>query len=886
MLNMLTDCELEELLVGISGGAGAADCETAAAADCDCGTAAAADCGDLDFGDLLDSLDFGGPPDYGDAPDAWERGWLRGGQDLRLAGGTLLRCNADVVDDDDDESEVLYVQPTARMAAAEEPARPAWCPLVLDEHSPRAPNPPGFAGQLYPPQAAVLAAMLQMEATPRHELACDAVTLTVGARSARLAEKFSFGKTVVAIALVCASRLPAAYVQIAPIATRMGYDNDGTKSVNSVTTKRASKADPDGEWGSRLSQWSDGLPARCVPEVRVRYRRVLPLTVVAAASSVITQWVENAARFTRLRCIVIDDVRTLRDFQAEWVRDGAASLDLVLIKAGRVTANFVVAGEPRDLATDRSMLGAFSAVIEGYAVARLVVDDFDTLRLAPDDTHIAALFTWYLSATARESSYAGGPGRQRPAVDWLRKSQPAAAPVVAAARDPFLRYGLSLRCCSDFTAAFISSTRVERATYVVAGGRAGKLAANLGLPENITEMLAAGAVESAGHALGFAVKSPGELMRRVLGSRVEALAAASAAVERCKKHWAALTAARCEPSEGAVDAAEIKRALRAGDEEFATALADARAGGLGITAKTLDALPELLQRELDEAAAPLERLRTNLAGDCQCTAPPCSCGGAAFCQCCMVPFSPEETMFVLVGCCQIVLCAACTCIRDRHGNTVRLVARCPSCSTDIVADGGIAQIGVGVALTDILRPAADLAAAAVEGVTLAEGVVVPVPPPPPRYEPKVQALCDLLLGKPVTCLESRAGGHAIYGLLEGRRDEPRPAGQPPRMLVFSCYSETKRLLAAMLRAEGIPYCELAGRHEHRDAVVAEFRNRAHVMLVATPHDCAGLHLPWITHVVLFHKILDTEVEGQLAARGQRLGREFNLEIISLLYRDE
>ena len=95
-----------------------------------------------------------------------------------------------------------------------------------------------------------------------------------------------------------------------------------------------------------------------------------------------------------------------------------------------------------------------------------------------------------------------------------------------------------------------------------------------------------------------------------------------------------------------------------------------------------------------------------------------------------------------------------------------------------------------------------------------------------------------------------------------------------------------RRIAAALAACGISFCVLGGSRAQRDAAVAEFRDRVPVLLVASPTLSAGLNLPWVSHVVLFHRMRDREAAAQLVARGQRLGREANLQVVELLYEGE
>src|SRR5579863_6019158 len=72
---------------------------------------------------------------------------------------------------------------------------------ALTADDPRAPNPPGFKGELYLPQATMLQAMLDMERRPVLRLnmagASDDARLPIMmANRGLIREQFSFGKTV------------------------------------------------------------------------------------------------------------------------------------------------------------------------------------------------------------------------------------------------------------------------------------------------------------------------------------------------------------------------------------------------------------------------------------------------------------------------------------------------------------------------------------------------------------------------------------------------------------------------------------------------------------------------------------------------------------------
>jgi superfamily II DNA/RNA helicase len=172
-------------------------------------------------------------------------------------------------------------------------------------------------------------------------------------------------------------------------------------------------------------------------------------------------------------------------------------------------------------------------------------------------------------------------------------------------------------------------------------------------------------------------------------------------------------------------------------------------------------------------------------------------------------------------------------------------------------------------------------------------IFVPIAPGPAPARPsaKVAALVRLARGLPPEgAVEDGPVPAFVHGLLEGRRNVPRPPGAPLRVLVFTMHPETTRALAAALAEAGLPHAALAGTRARRDEAVAALRGAPpggpFLLLVTAARDCAGLDLPELTHVVFFHRVVDRSVETQVAARGQRPGRAVNLEVVALLNEDE
>jgi hypothetical protein len=783
------------------------------------------------------------------------------------------------------DREAEGVVPTDGLPWAEA-AHTFWAPRLLTEADPRAGCPPGFKGDLYAPQRTLLAAMLALERRPLLRVedprAGEGWAPQLQTRCARVSERFSFGKTVTALALVCAQRVPARLPELTPLLT---YALQGTAGLH---TNRASvTSDPAG--GTY-----DSVGRGFLPEVTVRYRRFLPLTVVAAASNVISQWEENTTRFTALKYFIVENVHSLRAFEQLYREGGADSLDLVFVKAGRVTTSFVVAGEPppagppvghdanghRTGAKNRSMFQALARILEGVTVARLVVDDFDTLKLGGDDCLVPALFTWLVSATRRQTSARVTVNEAHLTVEaFFRANAVTAFPIAGAALDDILNKTFSLHCAPEYVDAHLQSTRITYRRIYTKGGLAAQMLRDLDVAAEVVEMVNADAIGTAVRTLGLEAATVGDVIRHVVGGHLDKLRGAVRALTNVAAAREALGR-----KGGRETDRETVKALRAAlkdgsDEEVAAAIEGAAGMGPAVAA-ALDSLTEWADKEREAHSKALSRMRDNIR--------------EGHCQCCMVPFGEEGgapgAAYVLVGCCQVIVCELC--IVRKEGKAKRFIPRCPNCAQGIRLEAekgqgpGLIRVGAEVDLEAALRDEAlEAALAAAPPGAPGEGPGPEAPPPAAPLlagNPKLAALVQLLRGEAIGCLRDEVTPPYVAGLLDGRRDAPWPAARPRKYLVFTMHAESTAEIRNCLAASGVPHCTLRGTRAQKDAVVAEFRAAARVMLVTSAGDCGGINLPFISHVVFYHLILDKNVEAQVAARGQRLGREHNLEVVTLV----
>jgi hypothetical protein len=821
---------------------------------------------------------------------------------------------------------------------------------VDDPRAPDPPNfrdkraAPGATGPaLRPPQATILHALLELTARPmlrlqsvsQWEAGCEPILCP---HTIVISEKPSFGKTVLALARECAIRatpkfpLPVSLLSMSTGAqsnhARVAVGHLGERSVSSQYY---------------LAPQGRGFQ----PLVTCRYGRYLPTTFVVASASVISQWEENTERFTDLKFFTIDSVRTLRAYQAAYQCGEATVYDMVFVKIGKVSTSFQMPGEPGEshqaVRSTRPMLQALRAVLEGVIVTTVIYDDADVAQFACDECRLPAFSSIIISATRRETSVSTRLP-DAPTVQEFFRQADRNQPIMGAMLDDVLFTTQNLRCNPHYTDQYMSTTRVSYRRILVEGGQAARILADLDVAAEVLEMVDAGAAGAAARRLGIEAASPADLIARVLADRLEKYQGAL----RLKARLRAFRTRA--PHDGTKDITEkTLDVLKEGtDAEFERLLATVRTSLSSST--RVATWERNNEDVLSRCGLALTRMRDNIRERrcLKCHVPFNKRGGEAegedededeldammAAAGVAAPAAAEQnaapTDAYILGCCQVVLCEPCVLIQ--RGANTRYLQKCPNCARPL-NPLHMVRVGGDVSLEDALtdqtliddKAQKDQARAAEEKKSLSgaeeqkgddghadddldddaeDGAAPPLRALAADVDPvvviqrlenllhgddamKMRALVQLVLGLPVDCIADTPDAPPfIRGLLEGSADRPHPEAHPHKYLIFSVYPESTRKMAASFEALGLPHVVLRGSRATKDAGKEAFRTWCPIMIVTAARDCAGMHLPHATRVVLYHSVGDPSLLTQLGGRAQRLGREYNLEIIGLYFNHE
>lgn len=316
-------------------------------------------------------------------------------------------------------------------------------------------------------------------------------------------------------------------------------------------------------------------------------------------------------------------------------------------------------------------------------------------------------------------------------------------------------------------------------------------------------------------------------------------------------------------------AAAVARAAGAG-EEGRRALAEAAARAAEWASAEAAALAAV--RAAAARAPGLARLRENAA--------------EARCLCCSLPFAPGEPVHVLVRCCQITVCLPCA----FPGGVC--AEACPNCLAPVGGASGVPVLALGAAeaeAVEALAAGADADAAAggpEEGGEAADK--------------KHAAVAALALGaegeeeEGLACVrDERDVPPFVGGLLQQQAGDKKGAAERGArcVLVFTSFPESSRALCRALAAFPGAFLRLSGTPAQKAAALAAAADcrragRPAVVVATSFAECAGMHMPFVTHVVLFHRIASGAVATQVVARAQRLGRAGRLEVVQFLDADE
>ena len=248
------------------------------------------------------------------------------------------------------------------------------------------------------------------------------------------------------------------------------------------------------------------------------------------------------------------------------------------------------------------------------------------------------------------------------------------------------------------------------------------------------------------------------------------------------------------------------------------------------------------------------------------------------CQICCMPLDSIDTF--IVKCCGIILCADCGVLGtnlkqgyDRKENKNAVVGSCANCKAAINMQRDFIFLDKDFSIESIISAKGTETAPKIAPVEIVTDSEI--------KNPKLRALLSIIKGEYIA--DKIPCDIKIERLLSGVRDIPAVG---KKVVVFASFNETLQLIENFLCEQGIDYLRLKGNNNEMAETIKLFRTTANVLLINSSHHCAGINIEFCDHMVLFHHIMDSNVIGQVVARGQRMMRKSNLQLHFLQYKNE
>lgn len=762
----------------------------------------------------------------------------------------------------------------------------------ISADSPRMDTPADFKVQLYEHQKAVLYRLLNIERERKCLFKSRAVALTrdvihAETQAAVLCEPFGSGKTVEILALLTAQPTPAvklptySFVQ-GGIVSKSEHNNPG--------------------YADEIRAKFTGAGAWLMPNL------------IIVGNAVLVQWRNAIRSMTNLTALVINTVDDMEVFWRLLRERKLNNYNIVLLKNG-IMAHlptgfndcFAAAGAAGANISSNNSVAIMARLTRGYVWSRVIYDDYDVIGMPASTPLCNALFSYFVTASKKEFTTAHNRRRRQAAGESIGNATLTAADWVFAARarlaavhaDELVWSMFAVQCAQAFIDDSTNVTRICGWKYVYDNPDDTyiKLLGVMGEEDTraVMEMLNSDAIGTAAAELGIKSDSIADIFKKVLDDKYARWRAAVKIIESCTAVLALPTAMEplpittrerilvaCRRGRYANSAhtAVVDPGAPAGDEF-------AEAGGDNTTAPPPDlkklryldgetrAQVMTLQKDTKDAeqqySLAIRRVTSNVR--------------EGMCQICNLPL--DEGVLIM-KCCGLVVCEHCGVDGsnfkkqyDSIHKIERIVGYCANCKHKIFPKTGLVFLDQSVDLSALLH--IDDSAVVQSDEIPDDGADVNAALED-KPKPKITALIDICAGRAPAAAEPQEIN--INKLLYGVRDKEPPAGAPKRVLVFTNYNETIDLIRKELTAAGITHAILHGTPTQKDAIIQEFRERGCVLLINSSIHCAGLDLQFATDLVYFHKIINEAVEAQVAGRAQRIGREYNLHIHHLVYKNE
>jgi len=611
------------------------------------------------------------------------------------------------------------------------------------------------------------------------------------------------------------------------------------------------------------------------------YKKVLKPTIVFAGVSVAKQWSNEIETFTNFKYLEIIDVRGLDNLMTLISNGQINDYDLVIVKNGTVTRDVHLPGSL--IKEDKNKISTpyiYNIIgnLRNVAWARCIIDDFDSIQLPPNASIINACFTWYISSTTKVLPNVNIHNSQFTKTDQVLTYENVSCGAIM--RNQFLFTMFNVRNHTDFIKANNGLTTPVFYVGMFKDSNDGftKLIGSFSSEETneLVQMLNSGSINTAAEKAGVATKSAADIFETILGKNYTQYKRAVFVLKFIDRHYDDEDESRRPVSEIPTDVNDPDHHYTK-ENLFQGKIPEYKYPNIRQLMRDTKEEQEQIYKATDSA---LKRVKENIK--------------SGNCPICTEAISEIDGNIMICRKCSVTGCEDCIILAcEFHPVDNCIKGRCPMCRKELMIQDMI-HVSKDIELLDIVNDNFEKKIVAASKTQSVEEEKVDTGPLPidehdtedPAKRTKITALIDVINGRmPVEFKQARIKLDQLQSGADEIRESPLPFR---KILVFTSYEESIDNISKALNLRNIAFWRLAGTAANINLVSRKFNSHQGnaVLIINSSKHCAGLNLQTADWLIYFHKVLDKNVETQIAGRGQRLGRASTLKIGYLLHQNE
>jgi SNF2 family DNA or RNA helicase len=683
----------------------------------------------------------------------------------------------------------------------------------------------GLKTTLFPHQKPIVQAMIDAEKARKTIITATggrgnlSENLTVINSSCVLSEPVGSGKTINILSLILKQKFPKAYPDVG------------------------------------ITDFTETESSQMFGVVRKKYKNILFPTIIFVGVSVVSQWVQAITKFTNLRFFVVYQVKDLQILIEMIVSKKINNYDIVIAKNGKVTRPIkfpnCVMVEMKNLKSAPSIYNVI-ANMRNFCWARVVIDDFDTIKLSSNAGLVNGLFTWYISSTKKFMANSKPKNIQfRTTEDMLMHSDFRCGKIM---ENKILFKCLNIRNNTEFIERTNNLPSPNFFVYVFKNSN-DKYMELMNIMDNeqvsrIMEMLNGDAFETAAETAGIKSTSVADIFQKILGEQFENYETSIKVIEFINKNEDSKKRIAYSACDDPEDTYTKKNLL-----EYRKPIYNYP--GLRVLLSSTKEEYEEIQKTSGVA---IQRVKSNIE--------------QGTCPICYIEFSDADEDTVILKCCGVVVCSAC-CFETIFPRK-RMNGQCSNCR-NLINILNIIYMNSEFNLESIMKDRMQD-----DFSDNANSTEEKEPYKLPRS--KIDAIVDIING--VVPEEQKSADIRMHNLMKGRGELPNSSIQ--KVLIFANFDETLKQIETDLTKRKIKFIRLSGGYNEIKKISKKFTKSKEscVMIINSTRHCSGLNLQAANHLIFAHKILDKNVQSQVAGRIQRMGRLTQANIHFMLYQNE